>query len=267
MELKVGIFVGKNCGEQVKHVHLQASRVGLSKDGPHTALRGFTVQPDHGYRVTNQGFRHSVMEVFGAITRAATERSCRLRNQVRSLGEVKDHVGAFIGEQRGHGDHARREGCFPVGHTARNVGTEVRFHHAFFVDGEHCLQREDVGAERLVHVHIELASDSFVAEVHGVHDAVALQAVVEGGQTLLPVQEQHSWVVARVGRAFERAGPEPHFLVAGVQCHEAAHGVTTQYRHDECPYSVDIPAVIPLKIWKLKIPPINSGEKVNQVVT
>ena len=239
----------------------------MGKDGSHAALGGFAIQPDHGYRVTYQGFRHSVVEVLGAIARTASERSCRLPNQVRPLREVKNHVGALIGEQRGHGDHARREGGLTVGHAARNVGAEVRFHHAFFVDGEHGLQREDVGAERLVHVHVELASDSFVAEVHGVHNAVALQAVVESGQALLPVQEQHSWVVARVGRAFERAGPEPHFLVAGVQCHEAAHGVTTQYRHDECPYSVDIPAVIPLKIWKLKIPPINSGEKVNQVVT
>ena len=59
-----------------------------------------------------------------------------------------------------------------------------------FVDGDHCLVGQHVFGDGFIDVDEETAADFFLAEVRAFHQAIPPQALVEGGEALLPVEEQ-----------------------------------------------------------------------------
>ena len=59
-----------------------------------------------------------------------------------------------------------------------------------FVDGDHCLVGQHVFGDGFIDVDEEAAAYFLLTEVRAFHQAVAPHALVEGGEALLPVEEQ-----------------------------------------------------------------------------
>ena len=59
-----------------------------------------------------------------------------------------------------------------------------------FINRDHCLVGQHVFGDGFIHVDEETAADFFLAEVRAFHQAIPPQALVEGGEALLPVEKQ-----------------------------------------------------------------------------